>query len=400
MLNKIIFKNYKRFNEEQVLELRPVTVLVGRNSSGKSSVAKLLPLLANATKNNLNTPILFNNDGITVGSSFADVGTNGDMLGLKLGMEFSNGCKIEAELSSDATGQIITINNYLLDYLNNTTILGINEERNAYYNNDNRDVVYGFGSFRGLLNLDLIDKAGLPLSDFIINVDYIGPFRCKPERIVNSKGKDSDAKVGYDGSNAYQLLCHDKKLANMVSDWYKSAFEGCTLKAELVTELLGAYQINLYKSNSSHPVNIIDEGQGMSQVLPIIVRANMEVENSIVVMEQPELHLHPRAHADIAYLLASSSKKKNEEGEPLNQHYLVETHSENILLGLRNAVVDKNIDFEPEDVIIYFVQERENGTSWLKSITINDKGELSSWPKGVFNESYELLKSVQIKANS
>lgn len=400
MLNKIYFKNYKRFKDEQKMELRPVTVLVGRNSSGKSSVTKLLPLLANATKGKIKTPFLFENEGMSVGSSFADVGNNGNRLGLMFGMEFSNGCKVKAEMTSESTGQKIQIIKYEMDYLHDSFMLGINEGRDGYYSSEGADVIYNLNAFSGLLNTELIKKVELQLSDFSINVDYIGPFRCIPERIVNSKGRIADQSVGYDGMKAYQLLCQNPKLVEAVSGWYQKSFDGCSIKVELVIGLLGAYQLNLYKKGSDYPVNITDEGQGMSQVLPIITRANMQVKDSIVVIEQPELHLHPRAHASIAHLLALSSKLRDNKGELLNQHYLVETHSENILLGLRDAVVDKNIDFGSEDVIIYFVQEREDGTSWLKPIIITEKGELTYWPKGVFNESYELLRNLQIKANS
>lgn len=400
MLNKIFFRNYKRFRDEQELELRPVTLLVGRNSSGKSSVTKLLPLIANATKGKIDTPFLFENDGISVGSSFADVGNNGSRLGLMFGMEYSNGSKIKVDMASDSTGQRIKISRYEMDYLQDSFVLEMNEDRDGYNSNERADERYEISSFSGLLNMKLLEKTNLSLSDFSINVDYIGPFRCVPERIVNSKGHIADQSVGYDGMKAYQLLCQYPRLVEAVSEWYKKSFDGCRLKVELVTGLLGAYQLNLYKKDSDYPINISDEGQGMSQVLPIITRANMLVKDSIVVMEQPELHLHPRAHASIAQLLAWSSKQRDKDGALWNQHYLVETHSENIILGLRDAVVDKNVDFGPNDVIIYFVEERKDGTSWLKPIYITEKGELTYWPKGVFNESYELLRNLQIKANS
>lgn len=67
-------------------------------------------------------------------------------------------------------------------------------------------------------------------------------------------------------------------------------------------------------------------------------------------------------------------------------------------MGIRDAVVDKTVDFGPDDVIIYFVQERNDGTSQLRPITIDQAGELSSWPTGVFNEAYELLRHIHEKA--
>jgi predicted ATPase len=143
--------------------------------------------------------------------------------------------------------------------------------------------------------------------------------------------------------------------------------------------------------NGAYWVNIADEGMGMGQILPIVIRCIHAVKDSIVVVEQPELHLHPAAHEAIAKLFATTSKQNG-------QRYIVETHSENILLGIRDAVVDQNIDFSADDVVIYFVDEDEEG-AYLREITIDANGRLSSWPEGVFNESYELLNRIITKVS-
>lgn len=123
----------------------------------------------------------------------------------------------------------------------------------------------------------------------------------------------------------------------------------------------------------------------MGQILPIAVRCNMEDEDdTIIVIEQPELHLHPAAHNCVAAMFANTSLSNN-------HRYIIETHSKNILLGIRSAVVNKSIPLKKEDVVIYFVDDSE-GSASLREITINDNGELSDWPEGVFNEAYEQIK--------
>ena len=189
----------------------------------------------------------------------------------------------------------------------------------------------------------------------------------------------------------YNILYNDSNLEEEVSRWYKENF-GVELSVDYVESEKGAYHINMRNPISHSVVNIVDEGQGMSQVLPIVVRCNMNRPNTIVVMEQPELHLHPKAHAALGRLFARTSKEHN-------QSYVIETHSENIILGLRDAVVDKTINFNPEDVVIYFVDEdEEDGSAYLREITIDKDGMLSEWPSGVFNESYELLSEIKRKA--
>lgn len=400
MITKIKFKNYKRFEKEQELELRPITVLVGRNSSGKSSIAKLIPLLAHSVSEDAASPLLFECNGVRLGTSFADICHDGNMFGLGFSLEYSDGCRIMAELVSDSTRQNVSIIRYNVEHGQYYVSLELNKEDRHYDSSEGSIVKYDSNSFRGLINDSILEKIGENKVNLMMDVDYIGPFRCMPERTVYANGRAKIKKVGPKGEFAYQILCQDYELVSKVSAWYEKVFAGCSLKVERVEGEYGTYHLNFYKKESQHRINIADEGMGMSQVLPIIVRANMDVKESIVVIEQPELHLHPQAHVEIARLLAETSKKKKEGGVDLRQRYVVETHSENMLLGLRDAVVDKDVDFSPNDVVIYYVMENEDGTSTLEPIYITEKGELSFWPKGVFNEAYELLRSLQKKANA
>ena len=136
--------------------------------------------------------------------------------------------------------------------------------------------------------------------------------------------------------------------------------------------------------------NLAEEGMGIGQVLPIVVRCFKKVPDSLIVVEQPELHLHPAAHAAIARMIARTSRENQ-------QKYVVETHSHNFLLGIQDAIVDKTIPFDASDVVIYFVDEDESG-SYLSTITIDKDGNLSDWPEGVFNESYELINDINRKS--
>jgi predicted ATPase len=91
----------------------------------------------------------------------------------------------------------------------------------------------------------------------------------------------------------------------------------------------------------------------MNQALPLVVRANVtDRPDSIIVLEQPELHLHPAAHGDLAELFAKSAKENN-------QTFIIETHSENMLLRLRKLVIENDFGFTKDDVIIYWLEDAE-----------------------------------------
>ncbi|MBK9638757.1 MAG: AAA family ATPase [Bacteroidetes bacterium] len=73
MINKIYFKNYKSFKEKQELELKPITILIGKNSSGKSAIAKLPTLIEGSLSGNFEEPLLVVNESVELGAEFRDL---------------------------------------------------------------------------------------------------------------------------------------------------------------------------------------------------------------------------------------------------------------------------------------------------------------------------------------
>jgi predicted ATPase len=131
----------------------------------------------------------------------------------------------------------------------------------------------------------------------------------------------------------------------------------------------------------------------MNQALPLVVRANVtDRPDSIIVLEQPELHLHPAAHGDLAELFAKSAKENN-------QTFIIETHSENMILRLRKLVIENDFGFTKDDVIIYWLEDAELKGQELMEITIDEKGVLSDWRNGVFDEGLREVLEMQKALN-
>lgn len=386
-LTKIRFSSYKRFAGAEEIELKPVTILVGKNSSGKSSITKLFPMFRRSLLESAGRNVIsYKNDGVELGVNFSNLTHNGGSVELGFGVSFDDNISIDVELLMDSKSLEIVVNRYTLKKGADEWSLKYDKPTNLYKClQTGKEYV---NKFRGMVLPELFADCDVDTQTRQC-IDYVGPLRVKPERTIYPVANSLDY-VGVDGENAYSLFVGDAELQTKVSSWFEKCFDGCKIQVKQTSDL--GYQIVLNKSDQGkYDVNIADEGVGMGQVFPIIVRCLKKIENSIVVVEQPELHLHPAAHADLAKLFATSSKE--------NKHtYVVETHSENMLLGLREAIVDKEIDFSAEDAIIYFVDEDEQG-SYLKKIIIDDKGVLSDWPNGVFNESYELLRSIMEKAS-
>lgn len=366
------------------MKIRPVTILVGKNSSGKSSITKLFPMLrCSLSDMSLKTALSLNNDGVSLATSYRNLSHNGYSTGLVIGVSLSNDIKIKLEFTIGDKGDIY-VQRYILDRKNETYELNLKPNKIKYSCKELSNE-YEKTDLAGFIHKGLFKDLDIDFG-FDLAIDYIGPLRTTPQPFIPTV-EDTDY-VGHDGANAYSMLCLDSNLAGEVSKWFKE-----TLGCELVVKepQMGTYQLMVHKTYMDNfDSNIADEGMGIGQVLPIVTRCLKPVADSLVVVEQPELHLHPAAHADIARLFAKTSKTNN-------QSYVVETHSLNFLLGIREAVVDKDIPFSSDDVVIYFVDEDETG-AYLKEITVDNNGVLSDWPKGVFNESFELISSINKKS--
>jgi len=133
-------------------------------------------------------------------------------------------------------------------------------------------------------------------------------------------------------------------------------------------------------------------GLGVSQVLPIVLNAAIAIYNKKLkkdyamsfIIEQPELHLHPKAHGALAEVIVHSALSSGTQ-------WVIETHSENMILRIKNMIKRKIITKE-QVAVNYMWQEK--GKSFIKTIELDDKGNfVSTWPHGFFSDSYDDMLS-------
>ncbi|NJL28983.1 MAG: DUF3696 domain-containing protein [Thermoanaerobaculia bacterium] len=119
--------------------------------------------------------------------------------------------------------------------------------------------------------------------------------------------------------------------------------------------------------------NLVDVGYGVSQILPIIVDILRGEEGRTFLLQQPEVHLHPRAQAELGTFLATVAKTQN-------KRFVVETHSDYIVDRIRMDVRDRKT-LEPKDVIVLYF-DRQGGKTTIHPIEIDEHGNLVDVPKG------------------
>lgn len=376
MLKKITVENYKAFKESVELELRPLTVLIGKNSSGKSSICKLLKSLSNSVSMKGPYPIPLNTGGVILGSNFEDLFHNRETSGLHIKLEYSD--------TSTLSAHLLMMNGSLL-YSRFSTIIPPKETHMIF-----RDLSSAsLGSMYSLLLSEpWHSKYSNSINNFAFDVDYIGPIRAESKRAIERMAIEETSYVGYKGEKAYEILLNsyltDGKLFNMVSNWFSNNMDGQRLEIREQGPGSGLYSLYV-RRNDTHSICIADVGEGINQLLPIIVQSYIvKDKQTITVIEQPSLHLHPAAHAKVAYCLAEAVKQTHKQ-------FVVETHSENFLLGLRYQIAKGVLN--PQDVVIYSLDHDQNNTI-VSQIEIDENYEYTDWPEGVFEEDYELLNLI------
>ena len=223
---------------------------------------------------------------------------------------------------------------------------------------------------------------------YLGDLSFIGPIRENPHRIYEITNETYNT-VGAKGENLPNLI---KKIgANNaeLNEWVKRFGFGDEL--ELKHHYSNTYSMRFTKRDSEYYTSIANAGFGASQVLPLIVQALVSPPRSLTIAEQPEIHLNPSIQCVLADLFISMAQKR--------QTVIVETHSEHLLLRLRRLIAEEKIS--SDDVAIYFV-EKEDNESKIREIKLQENGHINpiDWPKGFMGETLKesiALASQQAK---
>ncbi len=386
MLKKIKFKNYKLFKDVQELELKPITIVIGKNSSGKSAVLKLFTLIEDSLSKSFPEPLhTTSSNGIELGGEFSDLIYGRERLG-----------KLDITLESGEEQLEIVI-------ASGTRPSDMPEILYWQLNGAEADVEKE--TFKGFLSQSHKSETLTLKTDYITSTRTgLKPYFEKSLKIENS--------VGLEGENVYSMLIEDalttpKELLKKVSTFYKANFEDWGVRVN--QDKAPVYAIEL--ENNRMKINIRDVGLGMIHALPLVVRALMPTrEETLIIMEEPELHLHPAAHGNLAQLFAESIYTQTKDVEAnrvlnLNRRYLIETHSQNFILRLRRLIAEGKLD--KENVVIYYVDYKEDSQqSNLKRINIDKSGRTIDesggiyWPQNIFSQTLDetsAIRTAQLK---
>lgn len=355
MLKKISLGNFKCF-ENIDIPLQKVNVLTGINGMGKSTVIQSLLLLRQSyMKDGLK-------GGLCLNGRYVNLGNGQDIL-------YENpGCdQVKISLCEDDNDYT-----FLFDYSPEEDVQPVCEEKIS----------------------GKLDKLSILQNQFV----YLSADRIKPQELYGIINEQDLLNREFAGTGEYAIQFleqyganvvtnpnavisngYENTLANQVRAWMDMISPGVVPRIRIdrqlrKSELRYEYIEGRNKTSSYKSVNV---GFGITYVLPIIIALLTAEKDDLIILENPEAHIHPHGQRKLGELIAAAGAG--------GAQIIIETHSDHILNGIRIAVKKKRI--LPEDTkLLYFYKDAENYKHRVKIPEIKRDGRLTEWPEGFLDE--------------
>lgn len=430
------------------LPLGRVTGLFGANSSGKTSLLQILLLLKQTVESaDRRLPLHLGDERSPIRlGTFTDVLYSHDptaRLGLGLSWKVPKPIQIHDPATEDkllftadtfgfdttvrTRRGVIEVDRFRYQAGDNTVYFGRDQHTSADYqltatvNGDKRYLkralgrkwplpapvkCYGFPDQVNAYfqNAGFLADLELSFEDQLRQTYYLGPLRGIPRQDYAWTGA-RPRDVGYNGTGAVPALLaaqlsgerqnyrgrtrtgrrqHLITVEEHVAEWLHELGLVESFRLAPLHEGTNIYRVYVKRSEASPEVLLTDVGFGISQVLPVLVLLAYVPEGSTVIMEQPEIHLHPAVQSGLADIILESALVRNVQ-------VIVESHSEHLLKRIQLRVAEENLEngmsVSADDVRLWFI-DQFGAESRATDLQINEFGEIVNWPDDFFGDPF------------
>lgn len=409
----ISVRGYKSLYEECSIQVRPLTILAGANSSGKSSIMQPL-LLMKQTLEATYDPGALLIYGSNVRFTLAE-----QLLSQLSGESYSDRFTIKVETVDNSYNSYF-INTFKkhpkkgIELIETTLKVGnepikisvgmtheelIAQLPTSLKNLDivalQRGVKWGATRKRCFLELDLIEPDLNPSSttfnfssgfqEYIRKLIHVPGLRGNPERTYPTTAIGSKFPGTFENYVASVVNHWQENEDNRLKDLGRD-LEILGLSSKVEAKRVNDIQIELRvgrlpgSGSARDMVSIADVGIGTSQILPVLVALLVAEPGQLVYLEQPEIHLHPRAQAALAEILANAANR--------SVRVVLETHSELLLLGVQSLVAEGKLS--PDLVKLHWFTRGEDGVTKVSSADLDEAGTFGDWPEDFGDVSLKL----------
>lgn len=439
MLKHLRIQNFKGWRDTGTIRMAPITLFFGANSSGKSSIGQFLMMLKQTVESPDRKAVFYpggKNSAVQLGS-YQEMVFHRDPEN-KIAFDYRWSLAEDLKFKDPLSGQFFSGNE--LDFsaeveLSDSTknLLQVAEFKYCLFNRDTqslsidlsrksdkreytasaeqyslvrkkmrpwalKDVVrfYGFPDevVAYYQNADFVQDLNLAHEKLFNSIFYLGPLRTKAERLYTWGGITPES-VGFAGENtvAAILAARDRKISLGYRKRAKPLEEIIALKLKEmglieefsvnpISENRQEYEVKVRTKGAKDWVDLPDVGFGISQVLPVLVQCFYAPAGSIIIMEQPEIHLHPSAQSALADVMIDVINSR-ENGKDRNIQLIIETHSEHFLRRLQRRIAEDAV--RQEKVSAYFANITKLPAQ-LEPLQIDVFGNILNWPENFFGD--------------
>lgn len=215
------------------------------------------------------------------------------------------------------------------------------------------------------------------------HVYYLGPLR-EPLQKAYSAGTEA-ADIGQRGEYALPILLapQNEPVKEKVTEWLRelALLDSFIVRPFVDDDQLLSNEVWVHHTSDAAPVLLADVGFGVSQILPVLTLCAYVPEGSTLILEQPEIHLHPKAQAGLADVFIDVIKTRNVQ-------IILESHSEHLLRRLQRRIAEEAI--QPEQAALYFIN-KPGGHSEICRLELTPFGSIKNWPPDFFGDKLEDL---------
>ncbi|MFN0119345.1 MAG: DUF3696 domain-containing protein [Blastocatellia bacterium] len=437
-MKQLRIKNFKGWRDTGLIRMAPITLFFGANSSGKSSIGQFLMMLKQTVESPDRKAVFYpggKNSAVQLGS-YPEMVFHRDPEN-KIAFEYQwllrENLKFKDPLSSRVySGDTLAFqaevglgdkdqHKLVLDQLKYELIeddkaklsIGMERKSDTRYKVEASNYTlkrkpgrvwnpgapvrfYGFPDevVAYHQNADFVQALNLQHEKLFRSLCYLGPLRTKAERLYSWTGIEPES-VGYAGENtvAAILAARSRKISLGYKRFAKPFEEIIAIKLKEmglieefkvnpISEQRQEYEVKVLTKGSNDWVDLPDVGFGISQVLPVLAQCFYAPAGSIILMEQPEIHLHPNAQSALADVMIDAINAR-ENGKDRNIQLVIETHSEHFLRRLQRRIAEDAIS--QEKVSAYFANITKTPAT-LEPLSIDIFGAIRNWPENFFGD--------------
>ena len=440
MITELSVTDFKSWRRIDRMQLAPITGLFGANSSGKTSLLQLLLMLKQTVESPDRALVLHLGDD----RSLANLGNFNDTVHAHKRpgkLEFSLVWQLPKSLKiPDPTGKAtlfegkemsfaatvagngagrIAVEQLSYGLAGKCFIMKRKGEGESKYELEAKAGEFDFQRTRGrpwdlpgpvkcygfpdqvkayFQNAGFLADLELAFEEFFSHVYYLGPLREYPQRRYTWAGAEP-ADMGRRGERAVDALLAARErgamiargrgrqkmsLETYVAFWLKELGLIHDFSVEAIAKESNLYRVMVQKTASATKVLITDVGFGVSQILPVLVLCYYVPPGSTILLEQPEIHLHPSVQAGLADVFVDAVKTRKVQ-------ILFESHSEHLLRRLQRRIAEKKLS--PEKAALYFCEMGDEGSS-LHKLDVDLLGNIRNWPKDFFGDEFGEMAAI------